>query len=375
MTNPAFFERAHDGILQLRAYEPGKPVSDLQRELGLDSIIKLASNENPLGMAPAAAQALADWHGNLGLYPDGNGLALKEKLAARFDIDVNRITLGNGSSEILDLTARIFLGPGRNAVYSQYGFAVYPITTLGMHAEPREVPALGASDNMPCGHDLDAFADYMDDNTGVVFIASPTNPIGTWLAPSAIEAFVENTPEHVVIVLDEAYVEYQDEDKRVDSRALLERHPNLIVTRTFSKIFGMAGLRVGYSLSSPEMADLLNRIRPAFNVNELAQYCACAALDDDAFVTRSYRENAQERERLQRGLQERGLVCLPSQGNFITFDCGQPSTPLFDALLREGVIVRPLASYGMTRHLRVTVGTAADNATFLAALDKVLAAP
>lgn len=375
MTIPPFFERAHDGILQLRAYEPGKPISDLQRELGLASIIKLASNENPLGMAPAAARALVDWHGNLGLYPDGNGLELKQKLAQRFDIDVSRITLGNGSSEILDLAARVFLGPGKNAVYSQYGFAVYPIVTRGMNAEPREVPALGAAADMPYGHDLAAFGDYVDDDTGVVFIASPTNPIGTWLEPAAIEAFVEATPAQVVIILDEAYVEYQDETKRVDSRALLERHPNLIVTRTFSKIFGMAGLRVGYALSSPEMADLLNRIRPPFNVNELAQYCACAALDDDEFMTRSHAENARERKTLNDALQQRGLTCLPTQGNFITFDCGQTSAPLFDALLREGVIVRPLASYGLPQHLRVTVGTADDNRTFIAALDKVLAAP
>jgi len=374
VTKPAFMDRAHDGILQLHAYEPGKPISDLQRELGLTSIIKLASNENPLGVAPAAAQALASWDGNLSRYPDGNGLALKQKLAARHAISVNRITLGNGSNDVLELVARIFLGPGRNAVFSQYAFAVYPIATRGTNAEPRIVPALGVDDAMPYGHDLDAFADYIDDNTGVVFVASPNNPTGTWLPPAAIETFLDATPAHVVVVLDEAYLEYQDEDKRVDSRALLERYPNLIVARTFSKIFGMAGLRVGYALSSPQMADLLNRIRQPFNVNELAQHCASAALDDRDFITRSQCENEIEREALVKALQDRGLSCLPTQANFITFDCGQPSTPLFDALLREGVIVRPLASYGMRQHLRVTIGTGDDNRVFLAALDRVLAA-
>lgn len=375
MSNPAFMARAHDGIKQLHAYEPGKPISDLQRELGLTSIIKLASNENPLGMAPAAAETLADWSGNLSRYPDGNGLALKQKIAARHDIDVNRITLGNGSNDVLELVARIFLGPGRTAVFSEYAFAVYPIATRGTNAEPRIVPALGPSSNMPYGHDLDAFADYIDDNTGVVFIASPNNPTGTWLSQAAVETLLANTPKNVVVVLDEAYVEYQDAAERIDSRALLERFPNLIVARTFSKIFGMAGLRVGYALSSPEMADLLNRIRQPFNVNELAQRCAEQALSDMDFVARSQQTNAQERQMLATALGERGLACLPSQGNFITFDCEQPTTPLFDALLREGVIVRPLASYDMPQHLRVTVGTPEENNIFLNALDKVLAAP
>lgn len=373
MSDPTFKARAHDGIQRLHAYEPGKPISDLQRELGLTSIIKLASNENPLGMAPTAAQALADWNGNLSRYPDGNGLALKQSLAIRHDIDVNRITLGNGSNDVLELAARIFLGPGRNAVFSQYAFAVYPIATRSTNAEPRVVPALGPSSRMPYGHDLDAFAEYIDENTGLVFIASPNNPTGTWLSSTAVEAFLDHTPDHVVVVLDEAYLEYQDEAERVDSRALLDRYPNLIVARTFSKIFGMAGLRVGYALSSPEMADLLNRIRQPFNVNELAQYCACAALFDTEFLVRSQQVNARERTTLTKALQERGLTCLPSQGNFITFDCSRPSKPLFDALLREGVIVRPLASYDMPEHLRVTIGTAEENAIFLNALDNVLA--
>ncbi|ROO28307.1 histidinol-phosphate aminotransferase [Salinisphaera orenii MK-B5] len=364
-------DQAHAGIRSLHAYEPGKPIEDLKRELGLSSIIKLASNENPLGTAPAATRALAEFAGELHRYPDGNGFALKQKLAARHAIEPGRITLGNGSNDVLELTARVFLGPGKNAVFSEYAFAVYPIVARAVNAETRVVPALGASAEMPRGHDLDAFMDHVDDNTGVVFIASPNNPTGTWLAPAAIEAFLDALPAHVVVVLDEAYLEYQDRDQRPDSRAWLERYPNLIVTRTFSKIYGMAGLRVGYGLSSPEVADYINRVRQPFNVSTIGLHCAEAALDDKAFIDRSIGTNTVQRAALAAELQARGLSCLPSQANFITFDCGEASTPLFQAMLREGVIVRPLASYDMPEHLRVTVGAAEDNARFLAALDVV----
>ncbi len=365
-------DQAHAGIRSLHAYEPGKPIDDLRRELGLDSIIKLASNENPLGAAPAALRALAEWAGDLNRYPDGNGLALKRKLAAEHDIEVARITLGNGSNDVLELAARIFLGPGKNAVFSEHAFAVYPIVTRGVNAEARVVPAMGAEADMPFGHDLDAFAAHIDDNTGVVFIASPNNPTGTWLTPGTIEAFLDATPASVVVVLDEAYLEYQADSERPDSRAWLERYPNLIVTRTFSKIYGMAGLRVGYALSSAELGDLLNRVRQPFNVNMLALHCAEAALDDAAFIEKSIATNTVERASLEHELEARGLGCLPSQANFLTFDCGRESSPLFDALLREGVIVRPLASYKMPQHLRVTVGLPEENMRFLVALDTVL---
>jgi len=212
----------------------------------------------------------------------------------------------------------------------------------------------------------------IDDNTGVVFIASPNNPTGTWLAPEALAGFLAAVPPAVVVVLDEAYLEYQDADQRVDSRALLERFPNLIVTRTFSKIYGMAGLRVGYALSSPDVADFLNRVRQPFNVNMLAMDCATAALEDAAFIQRSVEMNRAQRASLARELEARGLTCLPSQANFVTFDCAQPTTPLFEAMLHEGVIVRPLASYDMPQHLRVTAGTPEENQRFLQALDTVL---
>ncbi|ERJ18704.1 Histidinol-phosphate aminotransferase 2 protein [Salinisphaera shabanensis E1L3A] len=369
-------EQAHSGIHGLHAYVPGKPIDDLKRELGLTSIIKLASNENPFGVAPAVKQAFAQFVGNgahdLHRYPDGGGYALKQKIAARHDIEAERVTLGNGSNDVLELTARVFLGPGKNAVFSQYAFAVYPIVARAVNAETRMVPALGAGADMPYGHDLDAFLDHIDEDTGVVFIASPNNPTGTWLAPQAIEAFLDAVPPGVVVVLDEAYLEYQADSERPDSRQWLERYPNLIVTRTFSKIYGMAGLRVGYALTSTEVADWINRIRQPFNVNTVALYCAEAALTDEDFVTYSTQTNAVQRASLAGELEARGLICLPSQANFITFDCGRASTPLYQAMLHEGVIVRPLESYEMPEHLRVTVGSEEDNRVFLAALDAVL---
>jgi histidinol-phosphate aminotransferase len=369
-------DQAHDGIRSLHAYVPGKPIEDLKRELGLTSIIKLASNENPFGTAPSVKRALADFVSagaqELHRYPDGNGFALKQKLAARHAIEMSRITLGNGSNDVLELTARVFLGPGKNAVFSQHAFAVYPIVARAVNAEARVVPALGADADMPFGHDLDAFREHIDDNTGVVFIASPNNPTGTWLTASAIEAFLDAVPARVLVVLDEAYLEYQADSERPDSRAWLERYPNLLVTRTFSKIYGMAGLRVGYALGSAQVADLLNRVRQPFNVNSVAMHCAEAALADEKFVRYSTETNAVQRASLNQELEARGLTCLPSQANFITFGCGRASTPLFEAMLREGVIVRPLESYDMPEHLRVTVGSEEENQAFLAALDKVL---
>lgn len=368
----SLLEHINSGVEALSPYEPGKPVEELERELGISDIVKLASNENPLGASPSARRVLAEWGGDLGRYPDGNGHALKTRLAAIHDIDPGRITLGNGSNDVLDLVARVFLGPGRAALFARHAFAVYPIVTLAANAEPREAAALAPDHpEMPYGHDLDAMADALDDDVRVVFLASPNNPTGTWLAPAAIEAFLDRVPDDVVVVLDEAYREYLDPARRPDSRAWLERYDNLVVTRTFSKIYGLAGLRVGYALSSPALADRLNRVRQPFNVNLLGQACALAALDDDGFVSESAALNAAQRDLLARELAARGLPALPSQANFLTFACGREGAPVYRALLREGVIVRPLAGYGLPDHLRVTVGTEAENRRFLAALDAV----
>lgn len=365
-------EQAHAGIHGLSAYVPGKPIEDLKRELGLTSIIKLASNENPLGTAPAALKALSHFDGDLYRYPDGSGYELKHKIATRHGLDSDRVTLGNGSDDILELTGRVFLGPGKNAVVSQHSFAVYPIVARAVGAEVREVPALPADADMPYGHDLDAMGAAIDDNTGVVFIANPNNPTGTWVTPEALQAFLDRVPPATVVVLDQAYIEYQTQDAVADEAGWLARYDNLVITRTFSKIFGMAALRFGYGLSSTTVADFLNRIRQPFNVNMLALHCAAAAIDDHDFIARSIESNTRERARLIDALAARGLVCLPSQANFVTFDTGREARPIYQALLHEGVIVRPLAGYGLPTHLRVTVGGAADNDRFIAALDRVL---
>lgn len=365
-------EQAHAGIHGLSAYVPGKPVAELARELGLTSIIKLASNENPLGTAPAALAALADFGGELYRYPDGSGSELKSRIAARHDVDVDRVTLGNGSDDILEFTGRVFLAPGKNAVVSQHSFAVYPIVARAVGAEVKEVSALAADTAMPYGHDLEAMLDAIDENTGVVFLANPNNPTGTWVTPDALASFLDRVPSSTVVVLDQAYIEYQTEEALTDEADWLARYDNLVITRTFSKIFGMAALRFGYGLSSPTVADFLNRIRQPFNVNAIALHCAAAAVDDHAFIARSIESNTTERRRLADALAARGLACLPSQANFISFDTGRDAGPVYDGLLREGVIVRPLAGYGLPRHLRVTVGQAHENDRFLAALDRVL---
>lgn len=368
-------EHINPGIEALSPYEPGKPIEDLERELGLTGAIKLASNENPRGAAPSARRVLAEWSGDLGRYPDGNGHALKTRLAAMHDIDPARITLGNGSNDLLDLAGRLFLGPGRAAVFARHAFAVYPIVTRAANAEPIETPALPPDHaEMPYGHDLDAFTEALSGNADVrvVYIANPNNPTGTWLEPAAIEAFLERTPGDILVVLDEAYREYQDPARRPDSRAWLERFDNLLVTRTFSKVYGLAGLRVGYGLSSEALSDRLNRVRQPFNVNMLAQACALAALEDSDFVAESVALNAEQRAILAGELQARDLSVLPSQANFLTFGCGPEAASIYQALLRKGVILRSLAGYGLPEHLRVTVGTPDENRRFLAALDTVL---
>lgn len=368
----SFLKNANAGVHSLRAYEPGKPAEELQRELGLSDVIKLASNENSLGPAENVRCLLRNWRGDLALYPDGNGFGLKQRLSALHGIEPARITLGNGSNDILELVARLFLGPGRSSVFSQYGFAIYKLVTLAANGEFREIPALPESSEQPLGHDLNAFAEALADDVRVVFIASPNNPTGTWSAADALESFLQRVPEDVVVLLDEAYREYLHPRYQPSSREWLERYPNLIIARTFSKVHGLAGLRVGYALSSLDIADLLNRVRQPFNVNALALACAEAALADDTHIEQSLAMNNEERDKLRARLSGLGVTVLPSQANFLTFDCGQASTPVYEKLLRQGVIVRPLAGYAMPNHLRVTIGLPEQNQRFLSALESAL---
>lgn len=368
----SFCDLAVAGVQGLQAYQPGKPIEELERELGIKDIVKLASNENPLGPSPRAVEAGQRVLGGVHRYPDGNGFALKQALAAHHDIDTRCITLGNGSNDVLDLLARVFLGPGREAVFSAHAFAVYPITTQAVGAKAVVVPALGAESGMPLGHDLDAMAAAVTERTGVVFVANPNNPTGTWLEAAAVERFLERVPRNVVVVLDEAYTEYARGVGCPDGTRWLAQYPNLVVTRTFSKAYGLAGLRVGYSLSNAEIADLLNRVRNPFNVNEVALTAAEAALADREHIARSVELNAREMQRLNAAFAELGLSALPSAANFIAVKVGQ-GDQVYQALLRRGVIVRPVGGgYAMPEYVRVSIGTERENDRFLAALAEVV---
>ncbi|CBL44610.1 similar to histidinol-phosphate aminotransferase 1, HisC [gamma proteobacterium HdN1] len=361
-----FLSLAMPQVQSLSPYIPGKPIEELQRELGLTKIVKLASNENPLGPSPKSLAAIEGELKHLTLYPDGNGFALKSALAERFSLDIHQITLGNGSNDLLDLVARAFLGQGREAIYSEYAFAVYPISTQAVGATGIAVPA------KEYGHDLSAMLAAITPRTSVIFLANPNNPTGTWFDRQALSAFLAAVPDRVIVVLDEAYTEYVGEAAFPNGFEFLNAHRNLIVTRTFSKAYGLAGLRVGYAVSDPAIADTLNRVRQPFNVNSLALIAATAALSDDEYLQRSFQTNREGLALLAEGVRALGLDYIPSVGNFITVHFGRPAQPIYQALLREGVIVRPVANYGLRDALRISVGTLAENQYFLEALTRVL---
>ena len=350
-------------IRAISPYLPGKPITQLSRELGIpvERIIKLASNENPLGMSPKARSAVEKAIGSLARYPDD--YELKSALANRSGLGVERVVLGNGSNDVLDLIARVFLAHGRSAVYSQHAFAVYPLATLSAGAEPISVPA------KDFGHDLDAMLSAIRPDTRLVWIANPNNPTGTFLPYPQLKAFLAAVPSDVVVVVDEAYNEYIPPPERVDIADWLSEFPNLVITRTFSKIYGLAGLRIGYAMASAEVADLMNRVRQPFNCNNLAITAAAAALDDEEFVARSYALNRAGMEQIVAGLKRLGYSHIPSRGNFLAFNAGDAAL-LNQKLLKQGVIVRPIAGYGMPEWLRVTIGGETENIRFLEALEK-----
>ncbi|MGI9334485.1 MAG: histidinol-phosphate transaminase [Gammaproteobacteria bacterium] len=350
------------GVRSLKPYEPGKPEEELRRELGLNRIVKLASNENPLGPGALAIAAVRDSGGQSHRYPDGNGFALKQSLARKLNVDPAQITLGNGSDNLFELLARTFLTPEREAVYSQHGFAMYPIVTQTAGARAVEVPA------RDWGHDLEAMLGAVTARTAIVFIANPNNPTGTWVRASELEHFLAALSPTVVVVLDEAYCEYVAEPEYPDGIALGAKHPNVVVTRTFSKIHGLGGLRVGYGVCHPAVADLLNRARSPFNVSRPAQAGALAALEDQAHIEHSREVNRSGMTQLIEGFERLGLEHIPSLGNFVCVKVPGGGVKIFDALLRRGVIVRALSTYGMPDHLRVTIGTREENEVFLAAL-------
>ncbi|GAB4181947.1 MAG: histidinol-phosphate transaminase [Wenzhouxiangellaceae bacterium] len=354
-------ELAAPGVRALHPYIPGKPISELERELGIRDVLKLASNENPLGPSPRALEVIRQELGDLALYPDGSGHELKAVLARRHNVDPACITLGNGSNDVLVLLAEAFLTPAHGAVFSQYCFAVYPIATQAAGAIAQAVPALPDDHpQMPLGHDLAAMAERIDEHTRLVFIANPNNPTGTWLPADELRQFLEQAPDHVLVVIDEAYFEYQDPAHATDASQWLEDFPRLVVSRTFSKAYGLAGLRVGYTLSHPAVADLLNRVRQPFNVNNLAMSAATAAIHDYDFINRSRELNQRSMAMSKQALSDLGFRVYPSAGNFVLVDMGGPAADWDQALLQRGIITRGVANYGLPNHLRISLGTEAQ---------------
>ena len=361
-----YSELAPAYIRAIAPYQPGKPTSELERELGISGIVKLASNENPLGCSPLAMAAMQGALKTIALYPDGNGFELKEALRRRYGVEHDRIVLGNGSNDMLELVARAFLAVGDRAVYSNHAFAVYPLATQAVGATGVSVPAIDY------GHDLKAMRQAaIEQKAKLVFIANPNNPTGTFLGATALLEFLRALPANILVVLDEAYNEYLPKENRYDSVAWLKEFPNLIVSRTFSKAYGLAGLRVGYAFAHAQVADMMNRVRQPFNVNSVAQAAAVAALQDEDFVRRSNELNRRGMEQITAGLRNLGLEYIPSYGNFISFRIGD-GMKMYRRLLELGVIVRPVAGYDMPEYLRVSIGTEPENDKFLSVLAQAL---
>ncbi|MEC8798021.1 MAG: histidinol-phosphate transaminase [Pseudomonadota bacterium] len=354
------------GIDGLSPYEPGKPIEDLERELGIKNAVKLASNENPVGPSPKIIDSIEKIVKETHRYPDGNATRLKAKISRKFNILENQVTVGNGSNDIIEFVARSFLGPNDSAVYSEHAFAVYPLVVRAVGAMGIEVPAKNFS------HDLEAMLDSIEENTKLIFIANPNNPTGSFIEQSELLNFLEKVPEEIIVLLDQAYFDYSSFETSDLEFDVLERFPNLIISRSFSKAYGLAGFRVGYSVSSIEIADYLNRVRQPFNANSLALYAAEIALDDDQFIKKCLELNFEQKQILFNGLQASGFECLPSRANFISFDCREDSNDAFNKLLLEGVIVRSLRVYKMPNFLRVSVGLPEENLTFLEKIKSTL---
>jgi histidinol-phosphate aminotransferase len=352
----------HPIIASLKPYSPGKPLSELERELGIGEAIKLASNENPWGPSPKALQVLEQASASLHRYPDGGAYALRQALATKWQVPQDQILVGNGSDEIISLLIKTFLAPGDEAVMADLTFVMYRLSVLGGHGVPIEVPLKNWT------HDLSAMVDAVTDRTRLFFICNPNNPTGTMLSGKEIDTVLAKIPEHVVVVIDEAYYEYVRDTAYPDSLRYVREERPIVVLRTFSKIYGLAGLRVGYGITTPEIAGYVNRVRPPFNVNSLAQEAAQAALLDEEHVAKSRAMNEAEMTFLEEGLSKMGFKTIPTQANFIYFDVGMDGAAMYDALLREGVIIRHIRG----SMVRVTIGQPTENRRFLDALEHVL---
>ncbi|MDR2880368.1 MAG: histidinol-phosphate transaminase [Azoarcus sp.] len=365
--NASIASRAPAHIRSLSPYQPGKPVSELARETGIPEteIVKLASNENPLGMSPKARAAAVAALEEGARYPDGNAFALRGALARKYGVDMSQLVIGNGSNDVLEIATQAFLSPDASAVFAQYSFAVYPLATIARGARCIQVPARNY------GHDLDAMLSAIDPTTRIVFIANPNNPTGTFLSGNEIEAFLARVPQDVLVVLDEAYTEFLSADLRYDAIGWVTRFPNLLVSRTLCKAYGLAGLRLGYGVAHPEVADLMNRVRQPFNASCVAQAAAVAALEDQDFVEKAAENNRRGMAQLTAAFAELGLEWIPSFGNFVTVRVGDGAR-VDKSLLAQGVIVRPIGGYGMPEWLRVSIGLPEENARFIAALRRAL---
>jgi histidinol-phosphate aminotransferase len=363
---------AVDAVRGLSPYVPGKPISELERELSIRDIIKLASNENPHGPSPGSLAAMHAALDEVFLYPDGACHDLKQALGRHLGIDPACLSVGNGSNDLLMLLAEGFLTSACNAVHSQYGFAIYPLVIRATGARAIEVPALRGDSQMPLGHDLDAMLAAIDAQTRLVFIANPNNPTGTWAGESKLKRFIERVGPDTLVILDEAYFEYGRERGTQDGLPWLAQHPNLVITRTFSKAWGLAGARVGYAVAHPEITEVLNRVRPPFNVNSVAQAGAIAALADPSHMRRAVSETMRELTRVEAQLRRLKLWSAPSATNFLLVRVGAPAAAVNEKLLRDGVIVRPVPSAGLSDALRISIGTPAQNDRMLASLARAV---
>ncbi|KRB92848.1 histidinol-phosphate transaminase [Noviherbaspirillum sp. Root189] len=360
-----------DYVRAIAPYQGGKPIAEVAREFGLDEakIIKLASNENPLGMPESAKQAMLGAMADLGRYPDANGFELKQAITGKYDVPAEWITLGNGSNDILELAAHAFVQPGQSVVYAEFSFAVYALATQAVGARAIMVAA------KDYGHDLDAMAKAITTDTRLVFIANPNNPTGTFIPAADIAAFLAKVPQNVVVVLDEAYNEYLAPELQYESIAWVRQYPNLLVSRTLSKAYGLAGLRIGFGIAQPAITDLLNRIRQPFNVNSAAQAAAIAALNDSAFLQKSARLNAEGYKQLTEAFDAMNLEYVRSYGNFVLVRVGNDDgagARINLELLKKGVIVRPVGNYGLPQWLRISIGLPEENAGFIDALKSIL---
>ena len=364
---------AAPAVRALRAYDPGHDLVALRRRAAATGLAELGSNENPYGPSPRALQAAAAVLGGLHRYPDPLGGDLKRMLAAKHGVDASRIVLGNGSHELLMQLAQVFAGPGVDVVVSRFGFAVFAIAAQAVGATLRVAPALPADARMPRGHDLDAIAAAITPATRLVYLANPNNPTGTWFSRDAFATFIARVPDDAIVVVDEAYAEIADAPDFGSALPLLGAHRNLVVTRTFSKAYALAGLRVGYAIAHPDVAALLERVRESFNVNAVALVAAEAALGDEDWLRDTLAANAAQRVALATALRERGWEVSPSQTNFLLVEFGDHAARIEQSLLERGVVLRPMAGYGLPQCSRISVGSAEENRRLLAALDDFLA--